>query len=132
MLLLLAQTGPTADPREWMQWALDRGVQGVLILGCFIFMTMLIRLHKEKNQLHKDRAKLEEDYRKAQTAQAEGFRRHVEELEADFRSKIEQLLREQVKIAKETTLVLTRATQVLDSLDIITGEPEDPTRRRTS
>lgn len=121
-MFILAQSGPV-DPREWMQWALDRGVQGVLILGCFILLAMVIRLYRREIQLHKERAKLEEDYRNAQAQQSEAFRKRVGELENEFRSKVEQLLREQVKIAKETTQVLVRATKVLDSLDVISDQP---------
>lgn len=103
MQVLLAQT--LGDGLNALDWALTRGVQSVLALACLVLFYMIVRLYKEKNLLHKDQAKLEK-----------AFRERVEELEADFRAKVEQLLREQVKIAKETTRTLIEATSALRSL----------------
>jgi transketolase len=122
MLWLLAQT--PVDPREWMQWALDRGVNGVLMLACFVLFSIVVRLHKEKNKQHEARATLEEDYRRQLLAASEAYRKHAEELEEAFRAKVEQLLREQVKFAKETTATLVEATSVLKSLHARLDEQE--------
>lgn len=124
MLWMLLAQSTVADPREWIQWALDRGVNGVLMLGCFVLFSMVIRLHKEKNQQHRDRATLEEEYRKQVVAASEAYRKHAEGLEEVFRAKVEQLLREQVKFARETTSTLVEATAVLKSLHAWLDEQE--------
>lgn len=100
MELLLALGGLDA-----LDWALTRGVPGVLALVCLVLFHMIVKLHREKNQLHKDQARLEK-----------AFRERVEELEADFRAKVEQLLREQVKTARETTHTLVEATAALKAV----------------
>ena len=117
---------------QWFDWALNRGTQGVLMLACALLVTILFRLHKEKNALHKagyERekkfqdafAKREREFQEALADQtAKSHEQHVE-LEADFRDKVEQLLREQVKIVRETGRVLVQATDVLRNLHIVDG-----------
>lgn len=105
----------TIDPREWFDWAFQRGIPGVLALIGIVFGVAIIRLYRENAKLHREKSELQTAHMQFIVTHERDAHAREGKLDETFRDEQRTLLKEQVKLAGANGRVLTETRAALDN-----------------
>ncbi len=133
-LLLLADAAPQGiDPTGgFLTWITTHGVTGMALVGCYLLVRAVMKLHDEKAELEKthaaEKSVIDQKWRdllekkdtewRARLEKSETDRRdRIESLEREYREKNEKLLREQVQLVESNNVALAETLAVIKRIN---------------